>query len=241
MGIVIDLIILAICVFAAIRAYKRGIVKSVMSFARGLVSLIAAYAFTPTLAEIIYDKFLLDGISNGISDSIASLSSAGDGVFNLDAMFKEMPETLSRIIGRYGTDSTALGKMCDGLTSVGDDAVSRVSDYIASPVADGLSFAIAFILLFAVFNLALGILTSIVDAIFHLPVLNGANKLLGLAFGLAEAVVLCIVLGYAASLLVTYLGSLDSGLFGSHVIDSSVIMRTMSSLDLFGIQSGAVN
>lgn len=241
MGIAVDIVILAICVFTVIRAYKKGLVKSVMGFARGLVSLIAAYAFTPTLAEFIYDKFLLGGISGGISESIASLSKVGEGVFDLDAMFAEMPETLSRIIGRYGTDSDALGKLCDGLSGVGDDAVSRVSEFIASPVANGLSVAIAFILLIAVFNFALGVLTFIVDAIFHLPVLNGANKLLGLGFGIAQAAVLCIVLGYAASLLMGYLGSLDGELFGSHAIDSSLIMRTMSSFDLFGINTAAIN
>ncbi len=238
MALAIDIAIAAICVFVAARAYKNGLVKSVMSFARGIVSLVAAYAFTPTLARLIYDSFLLDGISCGISESIASLSSVGEGAFDLESMFEAMPETLSRIMEKYGTDAASLGKMCEGITRGGAEQVAKISEYIASPVARGIATGIAFMLLLVVINLALSAVTYLLDAIFHLPVLNGANKFFGLVFGVLEALLLLVMLGYGGALLVGYLGSIDGELFGEHVVESSVIMRTMSSLDLFGMGSG---
>ena len=43
-----------------------------------------------------------------------------------------------------------------------------------------------------------------------------------------------------AAMLVGYLGSFDPELFGDHVVESSLIMKTMSSVDLFGIAEGLV-
>lgn len=238
MALVIDLLIAAICIFVVIRAYKNGFVKSVMSLVRGIVALVAAYAFTPTLAELIYDRFLLNGISKGIAESISSISNVGEGVFDLESMFETMPETLSRITEKYGTDVASLGKMCEGIKNGGAEQVTRISEYIASPVAEGIATGVSFIVLLAVANLVLSALTYVLDSIFHLPVLNGANKFTGLVLGLLEGILLCVVLGYGGALLVGYLGSIDGELFGEHVISSSFIMRTMSSLDLFGIGNG---
>ena len=161
-------------------------------------------------------------------------------MFDLEKMFNDMPDALSQIIKRYGTDKDALGKMCEGLSEGTADAVARISDFIADPVAHGLSTAIAFILLFVAISLVLSIATFVVDAVLHLPVLNGTNKLLGLAFGLAEGALFCVMLGYGGAMLVGYLGSFDPELFGDHVVESSVIMRTMSGVDLFGIAEGLV-
>lgn len=240
MGIAIDIIIVVICVGIVIKSYKNGLVKSVMGLAKGIVSLIAAYAFTPTLADYVYNKFALDSISGSIEKSLSSLSLTENGVFNLEKMFADMPDSLKQIIERYGTDSNALGKMCDGITEGSSDAVSAIADYIADPVAHGLSTAVAFIILFVAISIVLTVLTFIVDAILHLPVLNGTNKLLGLAFGIAEGLLFSVMLGYGAAMLVGYLGSFDPELFGDHVVESSFIMRTMSSVDLFGIAEGFV-
>lgn len=240
MGYVIDIIIAAICVYIIFKASRNGLVKSVMGLAKGIVSLIAAYAFTPALADLIYEKFALRHISGGIADSIASMSQAEGGKFNLDKMFGEMPDVLEQIITRYGTDEAHLGEMCMGLTEGTEETVNHVANYIADPVAAGLSTSVAFVILFVGVFLALSLLTYIVDAVFHLPVLHGVNKMLGLLFGVAEALLFCVLLGHGAAMLMGYLGSLDPGLFGENVVQNSVIMRTMSSLDLLGIAEGIV-
>lgn len=240
MGIVIDIIIAAICIGIVFKSYRDGFVKSVMGLAKGIVSLVAAYAFTPALANYIYEKFALNGISEGIEKSLSSLSQTAAGTFDLEKMFADMPDALSQIITRYGTDRDALGEMCSGLSAGSADSVSSVADYIADPVAHGLSTAVAFIILFVVISLVLSVVIFVVDAIFHLPVLHGANKLLGLVFGVAEGILFCVILGYGAAMLVGYLGSFDPEMFGDHVVEGSIIMKTMSSVDLLGIAEGLV-
>ena len=69
---------------------------------------------------------------------------------------------------------------------------------------------------------------------------SGIATKLGLVFGIAEGLLFCVMLGYGAAMLVGYLGSFDPELFGDHVVESSLIMKTMSSVDLFGIAEGLV-
>lgn len=240
MGIVIDIIIAAVCIFTVYKAYCNGLVKSIMGFAKGIVSLVVAYAFTPALSEYFYDKFVLGHISGGIADSISSIAKTEGGTFNLDKMFAEKPDVLEQIISRYGADEEKLGEMCKGFTEGTEQTVESIADYIASPIASGISTAAAFILLFVGAFLVLSIVTFIIDALFHLPVLKGVNKLLGILFGVGEALVLCILLGYGAAMLMGYLGSLDPGLFGDKAIEGSVFMRMMQSLDLLDISEGIV-
>jgi len=240
MGLIIDLIIVVISVMIVFKSYKKGLVKSVMGLAKGIVTLVASYAFTPTLADYIYKNYALDSISDGIAKSISSIAKTESGVFNLDKMYSEMPDALNQIIERYGTDRDVLGEMCDGLVSGTEEMVAKVSDYIAAPVAHGLSTAVAFIILFIAIGLALTVVTFVIDAVLHLPVLHGTNKFLGFVFGLAEGAIFCVMLGYGAAMLVSYLGSLDPKLFGDHVVEGSIIMKTMSNLDLFGIAEGLV-
>ena len=150
-------------------------------------------------------------------------------------MFKDMPDSLKQIIDRYAVDSGKLGEMCENVTEGTSDIVASVARYIAAPIADAVSSAVAFILIFIGVFLALSIVTFIIDAIFHLPVLNGVNKTLGLLFGAAEAVILAVLLSNVLATIITALGSVDPTLFGEHVIESSFIMKYIASVDLFGL------
>ena len=240
MGIVIDIIIAAVCIFTVYKAYRNGLVKSVVGFAKGIVSLVSAYAFTPALSEYFYDKFVLEHISGGIADSISSVARSEGGKFNLDKMFSEKPDVLEQIIDRYGTDEAKLGEMCKGFTEGTEETVDSIAEYIASPIASGISTAVAFILLFVGIFLALSIVTYIVDAVFHLPVLKGVNKLFGILFGVGEALLFSVLIGYGLAMLMGYLGSLDPNMFGDKAIEGSVFMRMMRSLDLLDLSDGIV-
>ena len=61
-GIAVDAVILIICVFIIIRGVRAGFIKSVMGLLKGIVSFIAAYAFTPYLGAFIKEKFILPSL-----------------------------------------------------------------------------------------------------------------------------------------------------------------------------------
>ena len=125
--------------------------------------------------------------------------------------------------------------MCGGVTDGSMETVSDLADYIAQPVADLLSGAAAFLGLFLAAFIVLSLVTLLLDAVFHLPVLNSANRLFGLVFGVAAAALFAFLFSSAAASIITGLGSVDSKLFGAHVVESSIVMRFFSSVDLFGL------
>ena len=243
MGIAVDLIIVAVAFITVMLAYRAGLVKSVMGLVRGIASFIAAYAFTPTLSKIIYDRFMLKSISSGLRAPLRSLSENGDGSYNLaemyNTMIRESDGTLADIVENYKVDVTALERQCEGITDATEKTVDKVCDFIASPIANSISSAISYILIFVGVFVALTILTRIVDLVFRLPVLYDVNKIFGVIFGLVEATVLVLIISNAGAALLIALGSVDGELFGAHVVESTVIMknvmRIFPSVNLFGL------
>ena len=235
MGTVIDIIIVAVSAVIIIRSARSGLIKSAMGLVKGIVSFIVAYAFTPKLADFIYKNFALRHIADGIRDTIASVSASGDGTYNLAKMFSDMPDSVAQIIDRYHANAGELGEMCGGVTDGSMETVSDLADYIAQPVADLLSGAAAFLGLFLAAFIVLSLVTLLLDAVFHLPVLNSANRLFGLVFGVAAAALFAFLFSSAAASIITGLGSVDSKLFGAHVVESSIVIRFFSSVDLFGL------
>ena len=235
MGIVIDIIIVAVCALIIFRSARAGLVKSAMGLVKGIVSFIVAYAFTPQLSDFIYKNYALEHIANGIRDTIASVSKSGDGTYNLSKMFSDMPDAVGQIIDRYHANAGELSEMCGNVTAGSYETVSDLADYIAQPVADLLSGAAAFLGLLIGAFVVLSLVTLLLDAVFQLPILNGANRLLGLVFGIAAAGLFAVLFSSIAESVIIGLGSVDSNLFGQHVIESSYVMRFFSSVDLFGL------
>ena len=235
MGYVVDFIIVVIAFCVIFNAWKKGFIKSVAGLVTGVVSFIAAYAFTPVLGEYIYKSFALENLAGGIEKTIGSLSRTDAGKFDLSSMFSEMPDALKQIIERYSVDSEKLGEMCGGVTEGTEETFEKLSEYIAAPIADTLSSAAAFIGIFIGALIVLNLVVFLIDLIFKLPVLNGTNKTLGLLFGVGEALVLAVLISSVSAAVITALGSVDPEVFGASVVERSFIMKALSSIDLFGL------
>ncbi len=235
MGYVVDFIIVVVAAAVIFTAWKKGLVKSIAGLVTGVVAFIAAYAFTPVLGDYIYNNFALKTLSGGIAKTIGSLSRTQAGKFDLSSMYSDMPDALKQIIERYSVDTGKLGEMCGGVTSGTEETVEKLSEYIAAPIADTLSGAAAFIAIFVGALIVLKVAVFLIDIIFKLPVLKGANKTLGLLFGVGEALILAVLISSVAASVITALGSVDPETFGSHVVEKSFIMKVLSSIDLFGL------
>ncbi len=232
MGIILDIIIIAICAFIVYRSYKKGVIKMALSLASGVVSFIVAKSFSGVFKDFLYDKFVLNSVSDGIEDSLMSMAESEDGVFNLAKMFEDMPDALKQIIDKFNVSGDKLGELCSGKTEAGAEVVEEVAEYIASPLATTISnvlaFAILFIGTFILFTLA----TFIIDKVFKLPILNGINKTLGIVVGVLKAVVFVFVAAVLLSLVATIFGNID-GFILNDLIESSLLMKLFYSISIF--------
>ena len=70
MSLAIDAVILFAAVLIIWLGVRRGFIRSVMGLVTGIASTVAAYAYTPVLAAYIRKNYLIENITNGISETL---------------------------------------------------------------------------------------------------------------------------------------------------------------------------
>ncbi len=226
MSFACDLILIAVALFTLYNGWTKGFIKSVMGLVKGFAAAIAAYAYTPMLSPILNEKWIGKPLADGIFETLRSLAlDTSTDLYNLDRLAIDLPAPLVSMLERYNVNIADFSSGIKGLEQVTEDVVYTTASKIAESTAALLSSALAFILIFLGVFLVLSVLTALLDLIFRMPVLNTANKFLGIIFGAAEALLLLSVVSVLLSALVTSLGSLEPTLFGADVIEHSVVCK----------------
>lgn len=233
MSLAIDAVILFAAVILIWLGAKRGFIRSVMGLVSGIASIIAAYAYTPVLSAYIKKNYLVENITDGIAETLRSLSlDTATDLYDLDRLASDLPEPFTSILERYNIDVEAFIGQIRGLTGCTDDVVDAFAARIAAPTTTIIASVVAFALIFIVVQLVLSLLTGLLDLIFTLPVLGSANMLLGFIFGIVEAAVISCLLATVLSVLVNSLGAIDPGIFGTDVVQDTIICKFLLNHNL---------
>ncbi|MBE6707849.1 MAG: CvpA family protein [Ruminococcaceae bacterium] len=236
---ILDGILIAICAFVLFFSVKRGFVRTILSIVSSVAAILISVVFTPTVSEFIYNKFLLNSITSGISGTVSSLAGSDDGS-GVIKLFEDMPEAFDNILTRYNVSNSSAASMLEGAKN-GTENVSSISEKIASPVASTISNALAFIICFVVAMIILKIIIAVIDNFFKLPLLNSANKTAGVILGVVLVFVVLSVYSSVAVQLVDALGSVSPELFGKNAIDGTIIVKFFSEHNIFGIIKDAIS
>jgi len=234
----VSLAIDAIIIFAAIiiiwSGTCKGFIRSVMGLVSTVASLFVAYAYSPILASYIRDNYLITKITEGINETLKSLSyDVNTDVYNLDKLAADLPEPFTAVLERYGVEIDSFAQKLVGITSCSEDMIYSVSQEIADPTARMISSVLSFIIIFIVAFLVLSLVTALLDLIFKLPMLKSANMFFGFVFGAVEAVVFVSALALLLSSLVTAMGSIDPDLFGAEAVEKTMICKYLTEHNLF--------
>ena len=234
MSLAIDAVILFAAILIIWSGACKGFIRSVMGLLSTAASLIAAYAYTPALADYINKNYIIDNITKGISETHKSLAfDVNTGIYNLERLAVDLDSSFTDILERYGIEvETFAGKLV-GLTSCSEELIYSYAEEIASPASSTIASAISFIIIFIAVFLVLSLVTALLDLIFKLPVLKTANMFFGFVFGAVQACVFVSALALLISVLVTALGSIDPDLFGAEAIDKSIICKYLIEHNIF--------
>jgi len=226
LSLAIDAVILFAAVIIIWLGVRRGFIRSVMGLVTGIASTIAAYAYTPILAGYIRKNYLIENITNGIAETLRSLAlDTETDLYNLDRLAADLPEPFTSILERYGIDVEAFIGQLRGLSACDEAVVDAFAAQIAAPTTTVLASVAAFVIIFCVVLFVLSLLTGLLDLIFTLPILRSANALLGFFLGAAEAVFIACLLASVLSVLAGSLGAVDPGLFGTDVVEDTIICK----------------
>lgn len=100
-------------------------------------------------------------------------------------------------------------------------------------IAKAAAYTIGFIIVYVVVHIALVIVSNVLDLISKLPLLNFANKTLGIAIGAAlgfvSAWIFVIALNFVFPLLISY----NPELFAENTLDKSILFNLIYNVNIF--------
>ena len=186
MGIILDIILVAIIALNVFICYKKGLVKLAVGLIAVLVSVIlAVLLYKPVSNTIINNTELDEKIKSAITENFV----------NEEETTEETEDNgFMKYIEKYVEDPVNKTK---------NEIVIEASGVIATKLID----IIAMVSIFIVARLVLILLTFVTDMITSLPILKQFNELGGILYGLIKALLIIYVLLAIAFFIVYTTGS----------------------------------
>lgn len=186
MGIILDIILVAIIALNVFICYKKGLVKLAVGLIAVLVSVILAVLLYKPVSNIIINNTELDEkIKSAITENFV----------NEEETTEETEDNgFMKYIEKYVEDPVNKTK---------NEIVIEASGVIATKLID----IIAMVSIFIVARLVLILLTFVTDMITSLPILKQFNELGGILYGLIKALLIIYVLLAIAFFIVYTTGS----------------------------------
>lgn len=182
-----DIVVLLIIGGDVFRAFRQGMVKTVIELAGWLVALIAAKLYYKMVAAYMLAHFEIFknlehnvylGLTKNFSTKAQLEQAASSGQFGGQLNFPKVLSSFSSDV--INNSNETLNQMVFG------DLAKRIAD----TMINGLSFMIIVFGIMAI----LAVVTVVVDQVMHLPLLKEANKLGGIVVGVVRGAFSVLVL-----------------------------------------------
>ena len=233
MGVALDLIIAALLIFSIVRGYKNGFIKTVFHFGTFIVSLAAAFFFAKPLAEFFHQTQVYQTILGKISESVSHFFSQSTAGMDLSQLFRDRPDSFVRFIEGFGGNIDAVEAEFSRMVADGTAQVNeKIIDYIITPAVDALTLVVAFLILFAACALVLTVVMLLLNSIFTLPILSGANKFGGILAGLVLGILKCFIFCVIINMILPYLGGFGLPI-APDVAEKTLLFRVFSEYNPF--------
>ena len=229
MSLLIDVIVIAAFAGCFIRGIKKGFVKSVIGIVIVIAAIFGSVKFSPALADKMNVKFVHKSVVSVAKDTIPRVDT--------DTLVNEMPSAFKKVLDRFGTepeDIKALFENSDPAETE-EQKRDRIAEKMGAPLAKAISKALAFLTVFAVLYIVLLVASLIICAVFKLPILKAADKLLGAVLGGASGILLAWGISIAICALLPDLSVLYDGVVPETVIDNSIVVKFLGKFDPFNL------
>ncbi len=228
MGIVLDVIVLAIIVITAIISAKKGFVATVIEFVGLLLAFYLAFTLSTTVANFTYDKFISPTIKETVIEEI------GDKVESTaDSVWDSLPAIVVSGANTLGIEREEIFEGVNNSTlSTAEEIANTVSDKIAKPVITlFIRFILAFVLFVACIFLV-RVLAKILNKLFTFSLIGKLNRFLGGVLGAGKGVIFaCVVVLLLSTIAaVTKNGFL---IFTTENIENSTVFKLLAGFNPF--------
>ena len=220
MGLILDIVLVAIILLFLILGYRHGAVRTLIEFIGFFIALVAAAAVASWFASFLFETFvrnpLTEKISLVISDTVGQTASE---------QAAKIIEVLPQFIVKIGNLTTLSDDIALAAQSGAQVGAATIVDHIVGPVVVLFAQMLTTVLLFIIFLLIIRLIARGADFVARLPVLRELNGLLGMIIGAAKAALII-------SLLLLVIRAVtppdqENGIFSAANIEQSTVFKWM--------------
>lgn len=194
MYLAIDIIISVILLATVIGACRRGFIRTVFQLCSTVVAVLLAIFFHKQLGAYFYDAFVYNALAPHIEELTGQVITAVGGSLDFSALAEKLPENIVSLAETFHIDLAAFLEQAMQSVDAGSESFAAVGRELAVTVSTSAANILAFAAIFFGGLILLNLASFLLDKVADLPVLRTANRFLGFLLGVAEALILGIVL-----------------------------------------------
>lgn len=208
MGIVVDLIIIAIMLLSIFLGYKRGLIKCAVNVLSFFIAILVVIILTTPISNLIINNTKID--DNIKATIVENLDFDDVEKIELDKENSNAPEIVIEYINNM-------------MKETANDATANLRDVLAENIAKMIINITVAIILFFGTKLALVFVKVLADIVGKIPLIKQFNEVGGVIYGIASGIIKIYLILAVISIIVPLLA--DSSL--AQAINSSVIGKVM--------------
>ncbi len=231
-GVVIDVVLVALVVVFALVGFKKGFFKSVLSLFSWIVCLLIAIFCAKYVAMLLDKMFKLSTV---LGNKIALSFNGVEGFGNQISSFENKEQIIDLI--KNSNINGILKTLITGVISKSnvDMASSKtVASLIGASLGHICVVVISGVLIFILLKIILAILNAVLSKLTKNKVLGGVNKAFGLVFGALKGFLIIVIINIV--LVVISLVPLANNVIKTGVVNNTHVERVIYNKtdELFG-------
>ncbi len=220
-SIILDIALVVIAAFIIFKYTVAGFIKSILNFAKVIVSVLLAILLRLPVANLICQMFMDSAIKGWVHSSFAQLLAGVDPTVNFIRLNSETPQFFQNVLTSFGLDYESFNEEVYNLS---EDNIGYLTEELGGSISRMLSTIIAVVVIFIVAMIALSVVVRLLNNLTKISGIRAINRLLGLGLGVAWAIVAIWTIGVGAQALVNMLSPLFPDVIDQSIIDDSMVL-----------------
>lgn len=234
-GILLDVVLVAIALLCLRKGSKDGFAKTVVSFAGLFIAIILAATLSKPASDFAYTSFVQKPVESTIETAIKnhtdeleeSAPSANQLLLGIEEAIEKSPGFIKNI---FNTDEKKV-ELSDQIVELYNPDIAEFSksaaENIVKPIVISIISVVVFFVLFFAVLIICAILSKALKIVNKLPLLGGINSLLGGILGFLKGLVIVLIINYVIVSL-TSSGTNIFGIITAETVNSSLIMKNLA-------------
>lgn len=188
-ALLLDIILVLVLLGTVLYYVRRGFVAGLLDLIGNFAALAVAWFASRKLSPGVFENFFKSGLITRTAESLQS-----QGEVNFDTLFASLSEFLpASLLERL---RSATGPLT--FDNAAPNIAEQVVENVIAPLIVPIITVVVFFAVFLVCRMVLALLVAVLTNVNRIPLLGGANKLLGVLIGLVGGtinvlLILCLV------------------------------------------------